>query len=134
MSCIAQYKWNGASKYRLRINTSKCKKLLGIKIDCKLFFDDHIKNICKMTCVKLNALTRVAQYMKTKKECLTMNVFFSLQFNYCPLTWMFHNRLLNHKINILNERCLCVIYNNCHLSYDELVNLDNSVSMHQQNL
>ena len=55
-----------------------------------------------MTGVKLNALTRVAQYMKTKKERLTMNVLFSLQFNYCPLTWMFHNRLLNHKINILN--------------------------------
>ena len=85
MSCIAQYKWNGASKYRPRINTSKCEKLLGIKIDCKLFFDDHIKNICKMTGVKLNALTRVAQYMKTKKECLTINVFFSLHFDSCPL-------------------------------------------------
>ena len=84
---------------------------------------------CKIKCAYQSSAN-----MKTKKERLTMNVFFSLQFNYCPLTWMFHNRLLNHKINILNERCLCVIYNNCHLSYDELVNLDNSVSMHQQNL
>ena len=36
------------------------------------------------------------------------------QFNYCPLTWMFHNRLLNHKINRLYARCLCVIYNDGH--------------------
>ena len=29
------------------INNGKCEKLLGIKIDCKLSFDDHIGNICK---------------------------------------------------------------------------------------
>ena len=37
-------------------------------------------------------------------------LFFSLQFNYCPLTWMFHSTSLNHKINRLHERCLRVIY------------------------
>ena len=34
--------------------------LLGIKIDCKLNFDDHIGKICKKAGAKLNALTRVA--------------------------------------------------------------------------
>ena len=63
-----------------------------------------------------------------------MDAFFSSQFNYCPLTWMFHNRSLNHKINRLHERCLHVFYNDGHSSYDELLNLDNSVSMHHQNL
>ena len=52
-----------------------------------------------------------------------MDAFFSSQFNYCPLTWMFHNRSLNHKINRLHERCLHVFYNDGH-----------SVSMHHQNL
>ena len=47
---------------------------------------------------------------------------------------MFHNRSLNHKINRLHERCLRVIYNDGHSSYDELLNLDNSVSMHHRNL
>ena len=28
-------------------NNCKCEKLLGIKIDSKLSFDDHIENICK---------------------------------------------------------------------------------------
>ena len=46
---------------------------------------------------------------------------------------MFHNRSLNHKINILHERCLCVIYNDTHSSYDELLSLDNSVSIHHRN-
>ena len=44
------------------INNSKCEyeKLLGIKIDCKLSFDDHIGNMCKKASAKLNAFTRVA--------------------------------------------------------------------------
>ena len=44
------------------------EKLLGIKIDCKLSFDDHIGNICKKTGTKLNAFTRVAQYMNVEKS------------------------------------------------------------------
>ena len=51
-----------------RINHNKCEKLLGIKIDCKLSFDYHIGNIFKKGGAKLNALTRVAQYMNTEKS------------------------------------------------------------------
>ena len=51
-----------------RMNNSKCDKLLGIKIDCQLSFDDNIGNICKKANAKLNALTRVAQYMNTEKK------------------------------------------------------------------
>ena len=50
------------------INNSNCEKLLGIKIDCKLIFDYHIGNICKKASAKLNALTRVAQDIKTEKS------------------------------------------------------------------
>ena len=55
-----------------RANNSKFEKLLGININCKLSFDDHIGNIDKKAGVKLNALTRVVNC-----ECV-----FSLQFNY----------------------------------------------------
>ena len=65
-----------------------------------------------------------------RKKRFIMNAFFSSQFNYCPLTWIFQNKSLNHKINRLHERSLRVFYNNGHLSYDKLLNLDNSVSIH----
>ena len=83
---------------------------------------------------KLNALTRVAQYMNTEKKHLIVNVFFPPQFNYCPLTLMFHSRSLNHKMNRLHERCLCVIDNDGHSSYDELLNLENPVSIPHRDL
>ena len=66
-----------------------------------------------MACEKLNALTRVAQYMNTEKMRLIINSFFS-QFIYCLITCMFHNRSLNHKVTRLHERCLRVIYNDGH--------------------
>ena len=47
---------------------------------------------------------------------------------------MFHNRSLNHEINRLHQTCLHVFYNDGHSSYDELLNLDNSESIHHRNL
>ena len=90
--------------------------------------------MCKKAGAKLNPLPRVAQYMNPEKKRLIMNIFFSSQFDYCPLTWMFRNRSLNHKINRLHERCLRVVYNDSHSSYDELLNLGNSASVHHRNL
>ena len=46
-----------------QITNSKCEKLLGIKIDSNLNFEDHIESICKQAGAKLNALTRIANYM-----------------------------------------------------------------------
>ena len=45
---------------------------------------------------------------------------------------MFHNRSLNHKIDCMKDAF--VICNDGHSSYDELLTLDNSVSMHHKNL
>ena len=70
-------------------------------------FEDHIESICKQAAAKLNALTMIANYMPFQKRNVLMNAFFTSQFSYCPLTWMFQSRKLNNKINRLHERCLC---------------------------
>ena len=46
-----------------------------------------------------------------KKVMLIMNAFFSTHFTYYPLTWIFHNREPNYKIDRLHERFLRVV---CH--------------------
>ena len=63
-----------------------------------------------------------------------MNAFFNAQFSYCPLTWMFHSRKLNNKINKLHERCLRIVYNNNTSTYGELLETDNSVLVHFRNV
>ena len=72
--------------------------------------------------------------MPFQKRKELMNAFFTSQFSYCPLTWMFHIRKLNNKINRLHERCLCVVYNDRLSSFKKLLNKDNSVSIHHRNL
>ena len=72
--------------------------------------------------------------MHFQKRKVLMNAFFTSQFSYCPLTWMFHSRKLNNKINRLHERCLLVIYTHILSTFEELLNKDNSVSIYQRNL
>ena len=40
-----------------------------------------------------------------------MSAFLKAHFNYSSITWMFHSRPLNKKINRLHERCLRIIFN-----------------------
>ena len=47
---------------------------------------------------------------------------------------MFHNRLINNKINRLHERCLRIVYNDNQSTFEELLEKDNTVSVHQRNL
>ena len=75
---------------------------------------------------KWNAITRIANHMPFQKIKVLMNAFFTSQFSYCPLTWMFHSRKLNNKISSLHKRCLSTL--------EELLNKDNSVSIYHRNL
>ena len=69
--------------------------------------------------------------MSKEKLKILMNIFFTAQFGYCPLFSMFHNRTLNSKINKLQEkRVLCLIYNNSSSSFSELLEKDNSFTIH----
>ena len=72
--------------------------------------------------------------MELPKRCILRNVFFKSQCNYCPTIWMFHNRSLNNKINRLHERCLRIIYKDKHSNFEELLNKDNSVSIHHNSV
>ena len=47
---------------------------------------------------------------------------------------MCHNRTLNNKINKLHERALRIVYKNDELTFRELLDKDNSTTIHQRNL
>ena len=108
--------------------------LQGISIDTTLSFEHHITSLCKKASQKLHALARIAHYMDFEKRRSLMKAFVISQFNYCPLIWMFHNRALNNRINKIHERALRLIYQNKNLSFSELIELDNAVTIHQRNL
>ena len=116
------------------IKGNKTVKLLGIKIDNKLDFNEHISNIYKKASLKLHALARIAPYMNKEKLRILMKTFIDAQFNYCPLIWMFHSRTLNNKINKLHERALRLVYKDYTSSFENLLNIDNTFTIHKRNL
>ena len=56
------------------------------------------------------------------------------QFGYCPLIWMNHNRSLNNNINRIHERALSIVYRVQKSPFKELLEKDNSVTVHVKNL
>ena len=63
-----------------------------------------------------------------------MNAFFKVQFNYCPLVWMFRGHELNNEINRLHERCLRLSNEEHKTSFDKLLEMGNIILVHYNNL
>ena len=116
------------------IVASEAVELLGIKIDKNLNFTDHVTGLIKKGNQKLHAMARISKYSSQDKLEIIMKTFIQSQFNYCSLLWIFCSRALNNKINKLHERALRLVYKNEHLTFNELLDLDKSVTIHQRNL
>ena len=65
----------------IEISNSKCEKFLGIKIDSKRKFDNHVKSLSKKASQKLNGLSRVSYQLDLNQRKLLMNAFITSQFS-----------------------------------------------------
>ena len=111
------------------IEISDCEKRLGVKIDYKLNFDEHLKTLRSKANNKLRALAIATPYMNVEKIKVLMSSFFNAQFNYCPLIWMIQSRRNNSIVRNLHERRLRLIYNHKNSPYEELLTKYGSVSI-----
>ena len=109
-------------------------QLLGVTIDNKLRFDDHLSEICRKAENKLSALTRIFKFLNFDKRRQLVKAFFESQFKYCSLVWMFCSRTTNNKINSLHKRALRLIYEDYNATFEELLEIDGSFSFHHFNI
>ena len=112
------------------IKSSNCKKLLGVKIDDKLIFNEHLNYIADNVSRRINAFRSLTPYMNERKKPIIMKSFFWSQFSYCSLVWMLHSCTLNNKINRWYERCLRIVYNDKKSTQENLLVTDRSASVH----
>ena len=56
------------------------------------------------------------------------------QLNYCPLVWMFCPRRSSNLINKVQERALCMTYNDQLTDFKSLLSNHNEITIHQRNL
>ena len=71
----------------VKIKPEKSVKLLGVYIDNKLNFHDHVTYICKQAAKQVNVLKRFSKILTKKEKLLIFNAFLLYNFNYCPLVW-----------------------------------------------
>ena len=119
----------------IKVNSESRVKLLAIHIDNRLNFDYHFSQLCNKASKKLYALARIFKYVETSKRRVLVNSFITSQFSYCPLSWMFHSRRMEQRINKIHERALRLIYpSDSTLTFKELLDKNRTVSNHQRNL
>ena len=65
---------------------------------------------------------------------MIMKAFITSKFGYCSLVWIFHSRKLNSRLNKLHERALRIVYQDCASSFTELLEKDNSTTIHNRKI
>ena len=71
------------------IRASGKVKLLGVIVNKKFTFGQHVEDLCMKVSSKMKAFSR--------------SVIMS-NFNYCPLIWLFHSKAANSTINRVHKR------------------------------
>ena len=88
-------------------------KLLGVDIDYKLIFDQHITNLCRKAGQQLNVLKTVSPFLSRLNKLTIFYTFILSNFNYCPLAWHFcsenNSRKLEKFRNIHYGLCMRIL-------------------------
>ena len=81
-------------------------KLLGIKIDGKLSFDEHIRTICLKASRQLNALIRIQNHLNIKQRNTIYETFVLANFNFCLIVWNYCSSKNIIKLERIQKRAL----------------------------
>ena len=118
----------------ISLKNSKEGVILGLTVDNKLPFDNHVKKICRKASQKTCALSRISNYLDSKQKEIVFKGMIRSQFSYCPLIWMFSSRKSNNLINKVHERSLRIVSGDNHSSFKSLLSKYKEIAIHQRNL
>ena len=90
--------------------------------------------MCKVASAKIKGLGRIRSRSNLSQAKILYNSFILSRFNYCCLVWMFCSKTLQNKINQIQKRTLCIVYEEPNLNLDKLVDLDKSTTIHIKNI
>ena len=80
--------------------------VLGVCIDEKLNFNEHVRRICSKASAQISALQRLTGLVDYPSRKAIYTSFIASNFNYCPLVWFFTSRESINKIDKIQERAL----------------------------
>ena len=68
-----------------------------------LNFDSNVRNMCKNSGQKLNAISRISTFLNKDQKRIGFNAMMKSQSSYCPLIWMFYSQQSNNLISKVHE-------------------------------
>ena len=87
--------------------------VLGVTMDDRLCFSQHISSCCKKAARQLNALARISKHLNINSRRVIYNSFIMSNFSYCPLVWHFCGQVDSQKFERIQqgllEYCLWII-------------------------
>ena len=87
------------------IKSEETVKLLGIQLDYKLNFEQHISERCRKAASQLNVLKRLKQFIGFNARNILVQSFVYSNFDYCPL-WYCSSAKDLQKIEKIQERAV----------------------------
>ena len=117
-----------------QVTSEKFVKLLGINIDNKLSFDEHVSSLCKKASNQLDAISRLHRYLGFKEKEVLINSFVYANFIYCPLIWHFCSAKFVRKIKQIQTRALKILYNDFDSDYKTLLEKSGKCTMELKRL
>ena len=104
-------------------------RLLVITIDDRLYFNEHISNICKSAANQLNSFVRLKIFLGSNERKVLVNSFVLSNFSYCPRVWLVSSSTLLRKIENLHKRALRFLLNDYVIPYEKLLQKSSKASI-----
>ena len=79
-----------------------CVKFLGVQIDERLSFDEHVSS---------NALRRISKYLTLENRMSIYNALLTSNFSYCNMVWHFCSNRSMYKFEKVQQQALRVVLN-----------------------
>ncbi len=105
----------------MQIESSSYVKILGVIIDDKLTFNEHIVYICRKAGRQLNVLRRLSYILVEDTRMIIYKSFILSHFNFCPLVWHFCGITNSRKLEKIQERALRFVFRDYEATYDMLL-------------
>ena len=74
----------------ITMKNSASEKLLGVIMDNKLDFREHLNTVCKKANLKLHALNRISRFLSPEQHVIIISAYIKSLSIYCPFVSMFY--------------------------------------------
>ena len=88
----------------------KFVSILGVLIDNKLSFGEHIQHVCQKASCKIGVLSRMKNLVPKKTKFDLLKVVILPKLNYCSLVWLFLRVSDQQKLERILEKELRVAF------------------------